>query len=162
MTSISLSGQPGFEPPVRWEGALFGTVRRGDDGSFGRRLLRIAPFILGSTRSRRALLAVKPSLRPVVEEPPRVVFLRAVPRSAPAAPRTAPVIPPKQKVVQRNRDRVVPPKVIPREMPPETPPPMETAQVSETAPTEVATAPGPVTASTQGLGGTGDAPVGVV
>ena len=116
------------------------------------------------------LLTLRLAPRPIAEEPPPVVFLRALPPARPAgAPAaSAPVAqksPPKARVTPRKRELRAP-VVPPKEMPPEQPPPPVAAVTesltAESASSALASGPGaPAHGGSGGLGVTGDAPVGL-
>jgi periplasmic protein TonB len=131
---------------------LFGSVRLEDDGGFGRRMLRLLPPVLGFHLLALAmLLTVRPAPRPIAEEPPKVVFLRALPRAATAPAPSAPAHPPARKArVAPHRREIRPPIVPPTEMPPE--PPAEIAAAPE---------PGPPSAGPRGSSGAGGPPQGL-
>jgi protein TonB len=162
--TLSLPGPSSvLDPGGRRAPSLFGSVRRGEDRGFWRRMLRLLPPVLAAHLVLvAALLTVRPRPLPVPDEPPRVVFLRALPQArAPAAPaQQAHPRPPKARPVAHRRE-IRPPAVIPRELPPEQPP------VESIAAPEAATAVAAATASEapahggSGLGTTGDAPVGI-
>jgi periplasmic protein TonB len=148
---------------------LFGTVRHGDDGSFRRRLLRLLPLAIALHLVAVAvLLTLRLAPRPIPEEPPRVVFLRALPPARPAggpaasAP-TARPIPSKARVAPKKRE-IRPPVVPPKQMPPEQPPAVAAVTESSAAPSGAGLASGPgapALGGSGGLGVTGDAPVGI-
>ena len=162
--TLSLAGPSSVvDPGGRRQPPLFGSVRRGEDRGFWRRMLRLLPLVLAlHLVALAAILTVRPKHLPVAEDPPRVVFLRALPAArapAPAAPQAHPR-PPKARPAAHRRE-IRPPTVIPKELPPEQPP-VETLTAPETA-TAVAVAAATVTEAHggSGLGTSGNAPVGV-
>jgi protein TonB len=168
--TLSLPGHSAVvEPGTRRTPLLFGTVRRGEDGGFWRRMLRLLPLAIALHLVALAvLLTVRPAPRLAREEPPRVVFFRALPPArpagAPAASTPARPSPPKARVAPRRKE-IRPPLAPPKEMPPEQPPPVA-AVAESSAPLAPSgsglSGPGaPAPGVSGGLGGTGNAPVGV-
>jgi periplasmic protein TonB len=169
--TLSLPGHPAMvDAGPRRSPLLFGTVRHGEDGRFWRRLLRLLPLAIAlHLVAMVVLLTVHLAPRPIPEEPPRVVFLRALPPARPAgapaasAPAAHP-IPPKARVAPKKRE-IRPPVVPPKEMPPEQPPPaVATMTESSATPSASGLASGPAAPAHGGSGGlgvTGDAPVGL-
>ena len=165
--TLSLPGASAMMDPARRTPPLFGSVRHGEDRGFWRRMLRLLPFVFAlHLAAFSVLLTVRPAPLPVREEPPRVVFLRALPpaRAPAAGVQQAHPQPPRARAISRRRE-IRPPVVPPKELPPEEPP-AETVTAAE-ASTAVAAAAGPgsgpATAAHggSGLGISGDAPVGV-
>jgi len=164
--TLSLPGPSGVAG-ARRAPPLFGSVRRNDDRGFRRRMLQLLPPVLAlHLLALAVLLTVRPTARPIPEDPPKVVFLRALPRGAAAPAPSAPAArPPARKARVAPHQRVIrPPVVPPTEMPPEPPP--EVAAAPEAGPPST----GPVASSgvggspqgvSSGLGSTGNAPVGV-
>ena len=158
-TTLSFPGRSAvLDTAPRRELALFGTVRQGDDRRFWRRMLRLLPLAIGLHLLAVALLlTVRPVPRPVPEEPPKVVFLRALPRAAAPAPSAPATHPRPPKARPRPQPKTLrPPPIVPTEMPREEP----AAEVAESPGPATAAPPGPAR-ETGGLGGTGDAPVGI-
>jgi periplasmic protein TonB len=148
---------------------LFGTVRHGEDGRFWRRLLRLLPLAIAVHLVAVAvLLTLRLAPQPVAEEPPRVVFLRALPPARPAGAPAASTpaarpIPPKARVAPKRRE-IRPPVVPPKEMPPEQPPAVAAVTESSAASPGSGLASGPdapAHGGSGGLGVAGDAPVGL-
>lgn len=166
--TLSLPGPSGvMDAGARRAPPLFGSVRRNDDRGFRRRMLRLLPPVLAVHLAAVAvLLTVRPAPRALPAEPPRVVFLRALPRAAAAPAPSAPAAHPparRARVVPHRRE-IRPPVVPPTEIPPE--PPAEVAASPEPGPPST----GPVASSGAGgpshgpggIGlGSGSAPVGV-
>ena len=117
--TLSLPGHSGrVDAGTRRHPLLFGTVRCGEDGAFRQRNLRLLPLAIAvHLVALGVLLTVRPVPRPLPEEPPRVVFLRALPpprpAGAPAASAPAPrPSPPKARVAPRKRE-IRPPVITP-------------------------------------------------
>jgi protein TonB len=129
-------------------------------------MLRLLPLALAlHLLALAVLLTVRPAPRTVPADPPKVVFLRALPRAASAPAPSAPAAHPtaRKARVTPHRREIRPPVVLPTELPPE--PPQTVAAPPEPGPPST----GPVASSgvgglTQGSSiglGSGDAPVGV-
>ena len=160
--TLSLPGPSSLlDPGGRRTPPLFGSVRRGEDRGFWRRMLRLLPLVLAlHLLAVAAILTVRPKPLPVPEDPPKVVFLRTLPPArapAPAAPQAHPR-PPRARPVAHRRE-IRPPSVTPKELPPEQPP-AETLAAPETT-TAVAAATATEAHGGSGLGTSGTAPVGV-
>ncbi|HZW90618.1 MAG TPA: hypothetical protein VFF12_16155, partial [Myxococcaceae bacterium] len=167
--TLSLPGPSAVMATASRAPQLFGAVRRGEDLGFWRRMLRLLPLALALHLVAFAvLLTVRPAPRPLPEEPPRVVFLRALPQArAPAAgaeQARAHPSPQKARPVTHRRE-IRPPQVLPKELPPEQPPAetVTAADASTAVATATASSSGPEASphGGSGLGSTGDAPVGV-
>ena len=164
--TLSLPGPSAVMDTARRAPPLFGSVRHGEDRGFWRRMLRLLPLACALHLVALAvLLTVRPAPLPVREEPPQVVFLRALPPArAPAAGGEAHPPPPKARHVTRRREirpPVVPPKELPAEEPPAETVTAEEASTAVAAVTGSGAGPGIAAHGGSGLGIAGDAPVGV-
>jgi len=162
-TTLSFPGRSAVRDSTpRRELGLFGTVRLGDDRRFWRRMLRLLPLAIGLHLLAVALLlTVRPVPRPVPEEPPKVVFLRALPRAAAPAPSAPATHPRPPKARPRPQPKTLrPPPVLPTAAPSEEPPP-GMAEAPEPAGATAASPPGPAGGASGGPRSTGEAPVGL-